>query len=218
MTTRTLPSIDVRGRTISTAIAEAVRPALSELAEGDELELRTERFEALVPDLQAWGRFAGHEVVEVVPDGAWQRVRLRRTAVVPRPPWRVAVVVSSDGLLELLSPLGFALAGALEGAAVAVYLQGPAVHVLAPDFKGRLPGLWRPFSRLARAGQERIGHVGAQHKLRQLQTLGGRIYACGPSLQQFKVPRDRIVLPHVTVCEYLTFMEVMADADVQLYS
>lgn len=217
MRTRSVTELDVRGLTITTAIAEAVRPALRDLAIGEELELVTERFVAIVPDLQAWGRFAGHEVVGVVPDGDQQRIRLRRTEPPARAPWRVAVVVSSDGLEELLSPLGFALAAALEGADVAVYIQGPAVHVLRPGFKAHMPGVWRPFSRFARAGMERSGHVSAPEKVRQLQALGAHIYACGPSLQQFKVDADRMAFANVTVCEYLTFMEVMADADVQLY-
>jgi hypothetical protein len=54
-------------------------------------------------------------------------------------------------LEELLSPLGFALAAALSGAQIAVYLQGPAVHVLEPGFQPRLHGLARPFSRFARS-------------------------------------------------------------------
>lgn len=53
---------------------------------------------------------------------------------------RVAVVVSSDRLTELLLSLGFALAAALGGAQVAVYLAGPAVHILAPGFRARLHG------------------------------------------------------------------------------
>ncbi len=119
---------------------------------------------------------------------------------------------------ELLSPLGFALAAALGGAQVAVYLQGPAVHVLAPRFRVRLHGPARPFSRLARVGLAKAGHVAPAEKLRQLQALGGRLYACGPSLGHFHVDPDRLAFEDVVVCEYLTFMEVMRQADVQLYS
>jgi hypothetical protein len=134
-----------------------------------------------VPDLQAWCRANGHELVDLSLEGKSRRVRVRKG----RPQTseqRVAIVVSSDGLEELLSPLGFALAAALGGARVSVYLQGPAVHVLAPGFRARLRGLGRPFSRFARAGLEKAGHVAPAMKLRQLQALGGRLYACGPSL------------------------------------
>jgi hypothetical protein len=66
----------------------------------------------------------------------------------------------------------------------------------------------------------RRGSAGARHgaKLRQLQALGGRVYACGPSLAHFHVDSSRLALEDVVVCEYLCFMEVMRLADVQLYT
>ena len=89
---------------------------------------------------------------------------------------------------------------------------------MAPGFRARLHGLGRPFSRFARAGLGKAGHVAATTKLRQLQTLGGRLYACGPSLEHFHVDPTGLAFDDVVVCEYLCFMEVMRPADVQLYS
>jgi TusA-related sulfurtransferase/predicted peroxiredoxin len=208
--------VDARGLTITTAIALAAHDALAELAVGDELELLVDPFPAFVPDLQAWCRASGHELADVSVEGESRRVRVRKGEPHPSAQ-RVAIVVSDDGLEELLSPLGFALAAALGGARVAVYLQGPAVHALAPRFRARLHGAARPFSGFARAGLAKAGHVAPADKLRQLQSLGGRLYACGPSLDHFHVDPDRLAFDDVVVCEYLTFMEVMRQADVQLY-
>jgi TusA-related sulfurtransferase/predicted peroxiredoxin len=209
--------LDVRGRTITTAIALEAHEALNPAEVGDEIELLTSAFPALVPDLEAWCRATGHELVEVAEEGESRRVRLRKGA--PRRNDRgVALVVSNDGLEALLSPLGFALAAALGGARVAIYLQGPAVHVLKPGFRARLHGLARLFSRFARAGLEKAGHAAPAEKLRQLQALGGVLYACGPSLEHFRVDPDRLAFDGVVICEYLTFMEVMQQADVQLYA
>jgi TusA-related sulfurtransferase/predicted peroxiredoxin len=213
---RTADELDVRGRTIATAIAFEAHEKLAELSVGDELELVTEKFPAIVPDVEAWCRATGHGLVDVQTEAETFRLRLRKSAPHPNTR-RVAVVVSSDGLEDLLSPLGFALAASLDGAQVAVYLQGPAVRVLAPGFRPRLRGLARPFSRFARAGLEKTGHVAPSEKLRQLQQLGGALYACGPSLEHFKVDPQRIAFDNVIVCEYFTFMEVMQQADVQLY-
>jgi TusA-related sulfurtransferase/predicted peroxiredoxin len=209
--------LDVRGRTISTAIVWAVREQLAELEVGDEIDLETDPFPAIVPDLEAWCRRTGHEFVDLRRNGESWRVRLRKGEP-RRNEHRVAVVITTDDLTELLSPLGFALAAALGGAQVSVYLLGPAVHLLAPGFRARLHGPARPFSRFARAGLERAGHVAPAEKLRQLQALGGALYACGPSLQHFRVDPDRLAFDDVVVCEYLTFMEVMQLADVELYS
>lgn len=209
--------LDLRGLTITTAIAWAAHQQLAELAVGDEIELQTDPFPAIVPDLEAWCRVTGHELVDVRRNGESWWVRLRKGEPL-RNEHRLAVVVSSDGLTELLLPLGFALAAALEGAQVSVYLAGPAVHLLAPGFRARLPGLSRPFSRFARAGLEKVGHVAPDEKLRQLQALGAALYACGPSLQHFGVDPQRLAFDDVIVCEYLTFMEVMQQADVQLHT
>jgi predicted peroxiredoxin/TusA-related sulfurtransferase len=209
--------LDVRGRTITTAIAWAAHEQLAGLAVGDEIELETDPFPAIVPDLEAWCRATGHELVDLRRNGESWRVRLRKGEP-RRNEHRVAVVVSSDELTELLSPLGFALGAALGGAQVALYLHGPAVHVLAPGFRAKLHGLARPFSRFARAGLEGQGHVAPTEKLRQLQALGAELYACGPSLGHFGVDPERMVFDNVIVCEYLTFMEVMQQADVQLYT
>jgi TusA-related sulfurtransferase/predicted peroxiredoxin len=195
----------------------AVREQFAELEVGDEIELEIDPFQAIVPDLKAWCRTTGHELVDVHRDGESWRVTLRKGSL-RRNGHRVAVVVSSDDLTELLSPLGFALAAALGGAQVSVYLLGPAVHLLAPGFRARLYGPARPFSRFARTGLAKAGHVAPAEKLRQLQTLGGVLYACGPSLQHFRVDPERLAFDDVVVCEYLTFMEVMQQADVQLYA
>ena len=207
--------LDLRGQTITTAIVWAAHQQLAGLGVGDEIALQTDPFPAIVPDLEAWCRATGHELVDVLRNGESWRVRLRKGEP-RRNEHRVAVVVSSDGLTELLLPLGFALAAALRGARVSIYLAGPAVHLLAPGFRAKLDGLARPFSRFARSGLEKVGHVAPDEKLRQLQALGAALYACGPSLQHFGVDPQRIVFDGVIVCEYLTFMEVMEQADVQL--
>jgi len=214
---RSASRVDLRGLTITTAIAVAAHDKLAALEVGDEIELLVDRFPALVADLQAWCRATGHELVELAEDGESRCVTVRKGDAHLNVE-RVAIVVSHDGLEELLSPLGFALAAALSGAHVSVYLQGPAVRVLTPGFQPRLRGLARPFSRFARSGLEKAGHVAAAEKLQQLQKLGGQLYVCGPSLDHFRVDPATLAFEQVIVCEYLTFMEVMQQSTVQLYA
>ena len=215
-TTADTTTMDLRGLTITTAIMAATLEKLEDMAVGDELDVLVERAPGIVPDLEAWSRVTGNSVSFVDGAATSQRVHIRKGSAKPNER-SVAIVVSHDGLLELLSPLGFALGAAQEGARVSVYLQGPAVHVLRPGFSPTLPWPMRPFSLFARPRIEASGHVAAIEKLRQLQLLGGRIYACAPSMERFGVDPTDLRLNDVTVCEYLTFMEVMQEADVQLY-
>jgi len=213
-TTRT--SLDMRGKTITTFIAYETLRQLADLADGECLELVTDASEEIDNDLRAWCRTRGQDLTAGGrTDGSQQYLITKRQL---RPSGtRYAAVISDAGLEELLSPLAFALAAALEGSDVSLYFQGPAVRVLAKGFTEHLHGPGRPFSRFARAGLTRAGHIRAQEKLRQLQALGGHLYACAGSMQHFKVAKTDLAFNDVTIAEYLTFMEVMARADINVF-
>ncbi len=217
MSTMARTSLDMRGKTITTFIAYETLKQLGDLTDGESLELLTDAREEIDNDIRAWCRTRGQELTAAgQTDGSQQYVITRQPL---RPSGkRYAAVISDAGLEELLSPLAFALAAALEGSDVSLYFQGPAVRVLAKGFTEHLHGPGRPFSRFARAGLTRAGHIPAQEKLRQLQALGARLYACAGSMQHFKVARTDLAFSDVTVAEYLTFMETMASADINVFS
>lgn len=209
-------SLDRRGKTITTFVVFDAAAALEKMSEGEALEILTDEFEPFEPDIAAWCEATGHvlrtseKTTEghrfVVEKGSRETTQMS-----------MAMIISSAGLEELLSPLGFALGAALEGIAVSLYFQGPAVRVLSRGFRPRLQGWARPFSRFAAAGMTKAGHIPAQAKLRQLQSLGARLYACGGSMQPFKVRREDLISDDIAIVEYLSFMAVMKDADIQLY-
>src|SRR5271166_4105146 len=132
-------SLDRRGRTITTFVVFNVAEELRKLQEGEWLELITDDFEPLRRDIAAWCEVTGQRLVSCDHTPAGLRFQIEKG------PSRastdsLAVVISSDGLEELLSPLGFALAAALDGMTVHVYVQGPAVRVLARDFRPKMHG------------------------------------------------------------------------------
>jgi predicted peroxiredoxin/TusA-related sulfurtransferase len=212
----TAAPLDVRGKSITTFIACQVLTRLSGLADGESLELLTDAREEIDNDLRAFCRTRGQEITAGTrTDGSQQYSITKRP--LRSSGKRYATVISDPGLEELLSPLAFALAAALEGSDVSLYFQGPAIRVLAKGFTEHLHGPARPFSRFARAGLTKAGHIPAQEKLRQLQALGARLYACAGSMQHFKVAKTDLAFDDVTLAEYLTFMEIMAGADVNVF-
>jgi predicted peroxiredoxin/TusA-related sulfurtransferase len=216
MSTATSASLDMRGKTITTFIAYGAAKRLAAMADGQALELLTDPGDDIGNDIRAWCRASGLDLVSADrADGTCQYVITKQP--LRRSGRRLAAVISDPGLEELLSPLGFALAGALEGIDVSLYFQGPAVRVLAKGFTEKLHGPSRPFSRFARAGLTKAGHIPAQEKIGQLQGLGARLYACGPSMRHFKVAKADLAFDEVTISEYLTFMEIMARADIHLF-
>jgi predicted peroxiredoxin len=126
-------------------------------------------------DISAWCRMTGLKLVELKKEDRHQRYLIEKT-VMKAQGKKMAMGVSSDGLEELLSPLGFALAAALEGFKVYIYFQGPAVHVLQRGFKAKIPGIGALFRSIAQKGMTESGHIPAQEKLRQLKELGARFY------------------------------------------
>ena len=211
-----LISLDLRGKTITTFILYEAHHALREAAVGDRIEVVTDAFPAIDPDIAAWCRATGNPLVDVVVDGETRRY-LIENGPERRSGHKLAAVISDDGLFELLSPLGFALAAALEGDDVSLYFLGPAVHVLAEGFTAKMHGPGRPFSRFPRSGLAKVGHIPPQDKIVQLQELGARLYACGPSMEHYKVSTDDLAFEGVVVSEYLTFMEQMHEADIHMY-
>lgn len=209
-------TLDHRGRTITTFVIYDAAVTLEAMEKGEVLEIITDDFEPFRADIAAWCEATGHRLIETKPtqDGLSFLIEKGPTVVKSS---RLAMVISDDGLEELLSPLGFALGAALEGLEVNLYFQGPAVRVLAKGFKPRLKGWARPFSRFAASGMAKTGHIPAQDKLHQLRSLGAKLYACGGSLDHFKVKATDFIFDDIPVVEYLTFMSVMEDADVQLY-
>ena len=212
----TVTSLDLRGKTITTFILYEVHQALQRAAVGEKIDLVTDAFPAIDPDIAAWCRATGNPLVDVLVDGETRRYVIEHGQ--QRPPGHtLAAVVSDDGLFELLSPLGFALAAALEGDDVSLYFLGPAVRVLAKGYTAKMHGPGRPFSRFPRSSLAKVGHLPPQEKVAQLQELGARLYACGPSMDHYKVDPDDLAFDGVIVSEYLTFMERMHSADVHLY-
>ena len=216
MSTMARAPLDMRGKTITTFIAYETLKQLADLADGESLELVTDASEEIDNDLRAWCRTRGQELTAAGrTDGSQQYLITKRPLRASGT--RYAAVISDAGLEELLSPLAFALAAALEGSDVSLYFQGPAVRVLAHGFTEHLHGPGRPFSRFARAGLARAGHLPAQEKLRQLQALGRHLYACAGSMRHFKVGKTDLAFNDVIIAEYLTFMEVMARADINVF-
>jgi len=215
-TVTTLRRIDGTGKTITTFVVFEASAALETMQPGEVLEIVTDEFEPFEADIAAWCTATGN-VLELS-----ERTATGHRFLVEKGPRlangaRFAMVISGAGLLELLSPLGFALGAALEGMQVDLYFQGPAVKVLTRGFRPKMPGWARPFTRFASAGMTKAGHIPAQEKLTQLQSLGANIYVCGGSLAPFKVSREDFMFDDLQIVEYLTFMSIMNDADVQLY-
>ena len=217
MATRTMErSVDGTGKSITTFVIFKAAAALEDMAEGEVLEVLTDEFEPFVWDMSAWCLAKGHNMLlsERVAEG--HRFLIEKQPATAKDT-KLAMVISDAGLLDLLSPLGFALAAVLEGIDVHIYFQGPAVRVLTPKYRPKLPGWSRPFSRFASAGMNKAGHIPARQKLQQLHGLGAHFYVCGGSMQPFKVTREDLMFDDLPIVEYFTFMSVMEDAGIQLY-
>uniref|UniRef100_A0A7S4SFI3 Uncharacterized protein n=1 Tax=Ditylum brightwellii TaxID=49249 RepID=A0A7S4SFI3_9STRA len=216
--------LDVRDKKISLYVLQEVHRVLkSECAVDESIDLKTDHFEGLRADILAWGQFVDHDIQEISCDKD-EGIKFDRYLITKREPTKdaqpekMAVVISSEGLLDLVSPLGFALAAALAGISVSIFFQGPGVHVLRKDFEGSLPGWKAPFSRFARKGMAKMGHVTPQEKLEQLMQLGAHIYVCHPSMEVFKVAEKDLVRSDITRCEYTRFLMEMRHASVHIYT
>ena len=209
-------SIDIRGKTITPFILYYAVKNLKDMQEGEILEVNTDKFEAIENDINAWSRMTGNRLLEMETGDNYQRYFIKKVNI-KRPERKLAMIISDPGLERLLSPLGLALSAALSGTDVYLYFQGPAVRVLKKNFKAKLSGIQKPFSSFARKEMAKAGHLPPQDKLEQLKELGARIYICGGSMDPFGVKKSDLIFEDVIVAEYLTFLEVMENADIQIF-
>ena len=221
-------SVDVRGTGKKISVYPLVRVALElkKLNEGDIVELYTDDYEGLRRDIRSWAELTGHELEleEMVVLGEeydhFFIKKRRSTTTDPVPPKeRLAIIISRESLEDLISPLGFALAGSASDKDVSIFFQGPAVRVLQRGFKGQLSGWFaKPFSYFARRGMEAMGHEPPATKLQQLHDLGAKFFVCHPSMDVFGVKQSQIAFDNVTLCEYATFLhEMSGSSTIQLY-
>ena len=217
MTTITADTfLNRKGKTITTFVVYDAMAAMRQLDEGQVLELLTDDYPAFEPDIAAWCEATGQVLLSTEWTETGIRFLIEKRAQKTKES-TLAMILSPDGLEELLSPLGFALGAALEGVHVSIYVQGPATRVLTKGYQPRLKGWSRPFTRFAQAGMTESGHIPAQEKLGQLHSLGADIYLCAGSMDHCKGSVDDLSFDDLPVVEYLTFMSVMEDADVSLY-
>lgn len=221
-------TLDLRGsqKVVSIYCLGQLVNALASLQPGDAIDLSTDSFEGLRNDILAWGRLTGHSVREICsPESSGEEEKYDRYVVVKRSDeapgktkGKVAIIISQDGLLELASPLGFALGSVIAGMEVALFFQGPGVRILRKGFRAKMPGcLAAPFSRFARNGMASVGHDPPENKLEQLHKFGAKFYVCHPSLDHFGVDFHDMAFNDVVLAEYVTFLEQMCDATVKLY-
>jgi predicted peroxiredoxin len=207
--------LDFSGKKITSTIVYHVIEYFNSNQTVDKVLVRAENFKAIENDLATWSRMTKYPVriVErkndcIIYEFVKEKINKDK---------KLAMVISENELDKLISPLGLAICCIISGYEVNIYFQGPAVRVLKKGFKEKLPGFNSIFSGFARNGLEKMGNIPAQQKLKLLQKSGAKFYACQPSMEHFGVKEKDFAFEGVTLCEYLTFLEVYNNADLKFF-
>ncbi len=208
--------LDFRGRKISVYIINDVIHQLSSIDQGGTLQIKVDNYQAIDSDLSAWSRITGNNIEIVENETAYKiyEIQKKQNTVSDK---KFAIIISENGLEELISPLGFAWAAAVSGMDVHIYFQGPAVKIMKKGYKEKLKGISSIFSVFARKGLSKIGHIPPQDKVIELKKLGAQFYLCQPSMDHFKVKKSDLIFSNLVLAEYVTFMEVLNKADIKFY-
>lgn len=204
------------GKIMAASILNSITVILDSASTGDYLELRIDNSQALHNDMMAWASLTGNVALLLDKDALTSTYRIVKHHQGPVYK-HFALIVSKDGSDELLSSLGFALAAALSGMQVSIFFQGSAVKVLERGYKEKQGGINSVFSHNGQNRHEPGEPITSQEKLRELERLGARFYACQPSMDRFKVKPTELIFPDIVLSEYITFMEVLAKADIRFF-
>lgn len=198
--------LDLRGTGMTTEIVARAINRLDVMSPGEALSIQVDAGEAIDNDLRAWCSATGNHLVRVDGDEN-SRIYVIEKGVAVSVVHRLALVVSSPEHDHLEAPLSLALAAALEDVDVSIFFEGPAVCLLAP-----LPDRTR--SRFRRARSKAMGEAHGQ--LQQIHDLGGHLYVSERALAEFELTEAELAFARIIHAEYLTFLPVMEEADIQL--
>ncbi len=198
--------LDLRGNGLTTDIVARAINRLDAMSAGEALALRVDAGEAVDNDLRAWCAATGNHLLDVEERGD-TRLYVIEKGVPVTVVHKLALVISSPDHGHLEAPLSLALAAALEGVGVSIFFEGPAISILTTGFRGSRKRFWS--SRKAARDE-------AVDRLRQIHDLGGDLYACERALRDHHVGADDFAFDRVIHAEYLTFLPVMEEADIQL--
>ncbi|MGI9648044.1 MAG: sulfurtransferase TusA family protein [Acidimicrobiia bacterium] len=198
--------LDLRGTGLTTEIVTRAISRLDAMSPGEALFIRVDAAEAIDNDLRSWCEATGNHLVRVDDNGD-SRIYVIEKGVPMSVVHRLALVISSPEHDHLEAPLSLALAAALEGVDASIFFEGPAVRLLAPA-----PDPGRRWFRRAkvRALDE------ARNQLQQIHDLGGHLYVSERSLAEFGLSHVELAFGRIIHAEYLTFLPVMEEADIQL--
>ena len=186
-------AVDMRGKAITTFIACTAARRLAEVAEGEALQLLTDAGDAIDNDIRAWYRATRQELVSTERSDSTCRYVIATQSL--------AVFPGTGGTRPDQRPHGETARRNCTGK-----LHGETARADAgPSAGSPGPGSPRPGTFRHRKGSS------------QLQTPGARLHLCGPSMQHFRVARSDLAFDDVTIAEYLTLMEVMANADIYVF-
>lgn len=199
--------LDLRGTGLTTEIVARAINRLDAMSPGEALSIQVDAGEAIDNDLRSWCEATGNHLVRVEDVGD-SRIYVIEKGVSMTVVHRLALVVSSSAHDHLEAPLSLSLAAALEGVDVSIFFEGPAVCLLtAAPAQGARRWLRRSRSRALSEAHDR---------LHQIHDLGGHLYASERALGEFDLSAAELAFERIIHAEYLTFLPVMEEADIQL--
>ena len=199
--------LDMRGNGATTDIVARAITHLDSMPHGGILALKVDTGEAIDNDLRAWCDATGNHLIRVDDFGDTGVYHIEK-GVPLSVVHRMALVLSAEDHRHLGTPLSLAQAAALEGVGVSIFFEGDAVAILTSRYGAAHPRRW--IRRLGRARAE------IHQKVRQIHDLGGDLYACARAVNEHSLTRADFAFDRITQAEYLTFLPIMEEADIQL--
>ena len=211
--------LDVRGTWKPYRVAYEVIKALRPLDIGSVVEVITKDDQGLLNDLGIWCRATGHELLGTQLGQGEARVLIRKGEPV-RNDRTMTVIMSTASLEAAVYPLDKALAGAVLGMDVSVVFEGAGVRLLQRGYRSRLSGLVGSVftSKVEQVMKKEIGWPLPQESILILQGLGAHFYLCGPSMFGYGVRDQDLIIGEYTVGAVITWADLLARADIQIYS
>ena len=187
------------------------------------VELLIKNDKGLLKDVATWCSTTGYKFIcsEENEEEGLQEIRcLIQNGEKKRNPKVMTVMISTAKLEEIVYAIDKALGGAVLGMQVNVVFEGTGVRLLKKGYRANSSGFWsRMFTTSTeKLMKDQIGWPLPPEAITMLEELGAEFYVCGPSMVEYGVREEDLVVKAYTIGAAITWVDLLARSNVNVLS
>ncbi|KUJ13409.1 uncharacterized protein LY89DRAFT_687533 [Mollisia scopiformis] len=222
--------VDARGTSKSYMAIYSVMKEFSHRNPESMIELLIHNSKGILHDISTWCEATGNELInsEVGSDAGDEDMHVLIQKGVQagsdqegerQKEKKMIVMISSSDLDFVTAPFDRALAGKVLGMEVSVIFEGAGVKLLQNGYRATRSGLFGAFRTSGvECNLRDSGSPIPSEAIAMLAEMDAKFYVCGLSMEAHGVRQEELLVEHSVVASTVTWVEMLAHSDVNVFS